>query len=468
MLFGDDGAVAKAIPAGALLAVMSSIPVETAQAHAQKAKEYGFKYLDAPVSGGEKGAIEANLSIMVGGEPDVFEEAVPLFKAMGSPLHIGPSGTGQLTKLVNQLTVASTIVAVAEALLLAERGGADIAKVRQALLGGFAQSTILNQHGQRMIERNFKPGGPAIYQVKDTETAKAYAAEIGLDLPVLNIVNDLFKSMCDSGDGELDHSAVFRELCRHNKLAHHLISFPRSGGRLCGHFVSAWWPDFKHLHREEVMRFSNYHQHHPPVFSGRPLLRPAAWPWHRSARLMLKPILRLAIPDPIGSSVGTAATKFADYVKEETNGEVQFTIFSDGVLFGKDQNAAVNQLGLGALDGLILAASVYASFEPRMNAMGLPFLFQDYDQFQAYLHGEMGDTLLKSLEKMDIVGLDMFLRTFRDVTTRETPITKLEDFKGLKLRTPQQSDVCAGSSSNWAPTRPRWRFLKSTAPFSSR
>lgn len=218
VLFGDDGAVAKSIPAGALLAVMSSIPVETAQTHAQKAKEYGFKYLDAPVSGGEKGAIEANLSIMVGGEPDVFEEAVPLFEAMGAPLHIGPSGTGQLTKLVNQLTVASTIVAVAEALLFAERGGADTAKVRQALLGGFAQSTILNQHGQRMIERNFKPGGPAIYQVKDTQTAKAYAAEIGLDLPVLNIVNDLFQAMCDSGDGDLDHSAVFRELCRHNKL----------------------------------------------------------------------------------------------------------------------------------------------------------------------------------------------------------------------------------------------------------
>lgn len=146
--------------------------------------------------------------------------------------------------------------------------------------------------------------------------------------------------------------------------------------------------------------------------------------------------LRLAIPDPISSSVGTAATKFAEYVKEETDGEVQFTIFSDGVLFGKDQNAAINQLGLGALDGLILAASVYASFEPRMNAMGLPFLFEDYDQFQAYLHGEIGGTLLQSLEKMDIVGLDMFLRTFRNVTTRETPITKLADFNGLKLRTP--------------------------------
>ncbi|MEC5292474.1 DctP family TRAP transporter solute-binding subunit [Aurantimonas sp. C2-6-R+9] len=146
--------------------------------------------------------------------------------------------------------------------------------------------------------------------------------------------------------------------------------------------------------------------------------------------------LRLAVADPADSSVGRAAKDFADLVKEKTGGEVEFQVFADGVLFGKDQNAAVNQLGSGALDGLILASSVYASFEPRMNAISLPYLFSDYDQLQGYLRGEPGQTLLSSLDRLDIKGLGIFLRTFRNVTTRETPITKAEDFKGLKLRTP--------------------------------
>ena len=149
--------------------------------------------------------------------------------------------------------------------------------------------------------------------------------------------------------------------------------------------------------------------------------------------------LRLAIPDPADSSVGRAATQFAGFVEAKTKGEVKFQIFADGVLFGKDQNAAVNQLGSGALDGLILASSVYASFEPRMNAISLPYLFSDYEQLQGYLRGKPGQTLLGSLDRLQIKGLGIFLRTFRDVTTRDTAITRAEDFKGLKLRTPNNA-----------------------------
>jgi TRAP-type C4-dicarboxylate transport system substrate-binding protein len=146
--------------------------------------------------------------------------------------------------------------------------------------------------------------------------------------------------------------------------------------------------------------------------------------------------LRIAVPDPIGSSVGRAATDFANLVAEGTGGEVTFQVFADGVLYGKDQNAAINQLGSGALDALILASSVYASFEPRMNAISLPYLFSDYDQLKAYLAGAPGQTLLGGLERLNVKGLGFFLRTFRDVTTRETPITNAADFKGLTLRTP--------------------------------
>ncbi|MGM0982967.1 MAG: DctP family TRAP transporter solute-binding subunit [Pseudomonadota bacterium] len=146
--------------------------------------------------------------------------------------------------------------------------------------------------------------------------------------------------------------------------------------------------------------------------------------------------LRLAVPDPAQSSVGQAASRFAELVEEKTEGEVTFQVFPDGVLFSGDQNAAINQLGSGALDGLILASSVYASFEPRMNAISLPYLFSDYEQFQAYLNGEPGEELLSSLDRLDIHGLGFFLRTFRNVTTRETPITTAEDFQGITLRTP--------------------------------
>jgi 3-hydroxyisobutyrate dehydrogenase-like beta-hydroxyacid dehydrogenase len=209
-----DGAVLDAMRPGSTLIVMSSIPVESARHQSREAKARGIDYLDAPVSGGEAGAEGGRLAIMVGGTEPVFERSRAVFEAMGRPVRVGPAGSGQLSKLVNQMMVASSIVSVAEALLFAKRGGADPAKVREALLGGFADSTVLRQHGQRMIDGNFIPGGPAKYQVKDTSTALALSRSIGLDLPILGLVDNLFADMVSNGDGELDHSAILLELQR--------------------------------------------------------------------------------------------------------------------------------------------------------------------------------------------------------------------------------------------------------------
>jgi 3-hydroxyisobutyrate dehydrogenase-like beta-hydroxyacid dehydrogenase len=217
VMLGPGGTLA-AMREGSTLIVMSSIPVETAQAQARAAAAQSVAYLDAPVSGGEKGATEGTLAIMVGGEEAAFERVRPVLEVMGRPTRVGPAGTGELAKLVNQLIVASTIAVVAEAVLLAERGGADPAKVREALLRGFAHSTILEQHALRMIARDFEPGGPAKYQVKDTGTALALARRLGLELPVATLVDRLFAELVEHGDGDLDHSAIIRELRRHNGL----------------------------------------------------------------------------------------------------------------------------------------------------------------------------------------------------------------------------------------------------------
>ncbi|WP_211452214.1 NAD(P)-dependent oxidoreductase [Collimonas antrihumi] len=217
ILLGEHGLIAAMQP-GSLLIVMSSIPVETARNQAQQAAARGIAYVDAPVSGGEKGAIEATLAIMAGGTAEAYEQARPLLEKMGRPTHVGPAGSGELAKLVNQMMVANNIASVAEAMLLAECGGADPAKVREALLGGFADSTILRQHALRMISGDFVPGGPARYQVKDTSTAIHFARSVGLDLPMLNKADQLFSDMLESGDGDLDHSGIIRELRRHNHL----------------------------------------------------------------------------------------------------------------------------------------------------------------------------------------------------------------------------------------------------------
>ena len=215
VLFGEEGA-AKRLAPGALLIVMSSIGLSEAQEMAQEAKALGLCWVDAPVSGGTAGAKAGTLSIMAGGTDADIEAARPILEPMGKVVHIGPAGTGALAKLVNQVTVASTIAAVSESLLLAEAGGADPGKVREALMGGFAASRILELHGKRMVEGDYAPGGPARYQLKDTHAARDVARDLGLDLPMLGLVDELFESLTAHGGGDLDHSALLLELRRRN------------------------------------------------------------------------------------------------------------------------------------------------------------------------------------------------------------------------------------------------------------
>lgn len=217
VLLGEDGAAAAMDP-GATLVVMSSIPVETARGQAAFCAARGLAYVDAPVSGGEKGAQEGALAIMAGGAAEDVARLAPVFAPLGRVTHVGPAGAGELAKLANQMIVAGTICAVAEALLLAERGGADPAQVRAALLGGFADSAILRQHGERMVRGDFAPGGPAKHQLKDTSTAKALAESLDLELPVLAEVDALFAALVAHGGADLDHSAALEELRRRNGL----------------------------------------------------------------------------------------------------------------------------------------------------------------------------------------------------------------------------------------------------------
>lgn len=217
VLFGPTGA-AQAMAKGASLIVMSSIAHDEAKTMASQARGMGLIWVDAPVSGGTVAAKAGTLSIMAGGEADEIAALHPVLSAMGTVTHVGPDGAGALTKLVNQLLVASTICAVSEALLLARQGGADPARVRQALLGGFAGSRILDQHGARMIAGDFTPGGPAKYQIKDTGAAKTLAQSLGLDLPLLGLADQLFTDLVTHGGGDLDHSALILELERRNGL----------------------------------------------------------------------------------------------------------------------------------------------------------------------------------------------------------------------------------------------------------
>lgn len=212
------GGALECMKAGSTLVVMSSIPVETAVAIASAAAAKDIDCVDAPVSGGEKGAKDGTLAIMAGGEAETVAALADVFAPMGCVTHVGPSGSGALTKLANQLIVATTICAVAEALTLAQSGGADPGKVREALLGGFADSTIFRQHGLRMVQGNFQPGGPAKYQLKDTSTAMDFAKSRSLTLPVSLEVDKLFRAMVENGDGDLDHSGVILELRRMNML----------------------------------------------------------------------------------------------------------------------------------------------------------------------------------------------------------------------------------------------------------
>jgi 3-hydroxyisobutyrate dehydrogenase-like beta-hydroxyacid dehydrogenase len=211
-----DPAAVDSLASGAVLIVMSSIPVDTTRRQATHLSARGVEYVDAPVSGGEKGAIEHTLTIMAGGEEALIERVRPLLETMGRVTRVGPTGAGQLAKLANQAIVGITIGAVAEALTLARRGGADPAAVRAALLGGFADSAILRQHGQRMIDGAFHPGGRAQLQLKDLRTARLLAATLGVELPLLQLAEQQFQHMCDQGLAHLDHSALYLMLDRSN------------------------------------------------------------------------------------------------------------------------------------------------------------------------------------------------------------------------------------------------------------
>ncbi len=213
-----ESGAAKAMRKGALFIDMASIQPREARDHAARLGEMGLAHLDAPVSGGTVGAENGTLAILVGGRPEDFAQAQPVFAACGRATHVGPHGAGQLTKLANQMIVGITIGAVAEALLFAAKGGADMAKVREAIQGGFADSRILQLHGQRMVERDFAPRGRMAVQLKDMRNALATAGEIGFDAPITALFETLYAEGVDHGLGELDHSGLFIELASRNAM----------------------------------------------------------------------------------------------------------------------------------------------------------------------------------------------------------------------------------------------------------
>ena len=211
---GDDG-VANAIAPGSLVIDMGTTAVPATRAMAKEIADRGGDYIDAPVSGGEVGAKSGTLTIMAGGSEAAIARAMPLFEAMGrSVTHVGDVGAGQIAKAANQVVVGLTIGAVAEALALARRAGADPAKVREALLGGFAASRILELHGQRMIDGAFAPGGKATTQRKDMQQALDLAATLDLELPATRLSRDLYDRLIADGGGDLDHSGLYTVIDR--------------------------------------------------------------------------------------------------------------------------------------------------------------------------------------------------------------------------------------------------------------
>ena len=198
---------------------MASVLPQEAIDQAIYLKKNSIEYLDSPVSGGTVAAKNGNLAIMVGGEENIFDKTKEIFYPLGRPVLVGPIGTGQLAKLANQAIVGITIGAVAEAVLLLERGGADVDAVRDALSGGFADSTILQQHGVRMSKRNFEPGGSVKTQLKDLKNIQKVAKMLDLDLPMLNDVTKRYLTLADNSQNlEKDHSALFIELLKRNKI----------------------------------------------------------------------------------------------------------------------------------------------------------------------------------------------------------------------------------------------------------
>ena len=212
VLFGENG-IAAGLSKGKVVVDMSSISPLATKEFAQKINALGCDYLDAPVSGGELGAKNATLSIMVGGDEKVFEKVKPVFELMGKNINlVGGNGDGQTAKVANQIIVALNIEAVAEALLFAAKAGADPAKVRQALMGGFASSKILEVHGERMVKRTFDPGFRIELHQKDLNLALNSARALGVSLPNTATAQELFNSCSAHGGKAWDHSAMVKAL----------------------------------------------------------------------------------------------------------------------------------------------------------------------------------------------------------------------------------------------------------------
>jgi len=220
VLFGEDGVI-EGLKPGTLVIDMSSIAPMQTQAFAKRITEAGGEYVDAPVSGGEGGAINAALTIMVGATEEGFKRATPFLEVVGKTItHIGGHGAGQTCKVANQIVVALTIEAVAEGLLFASKAGADVAKVRESLLGGLAQSKILDVHGERMIKRTFDPGFRIRLHQKDLNLALEGARSLNLSLPGTANAQQLFQACAANGGADWDHAGILRAL---EKLADHEV-----------------------------------------------------------------------------------------------------------------------------------------------------------------------------------------------------------------------------------------------------
>jgi 2-hydroxy-3-oxopropionate reductase len=222
----DDDAVEKVLSdqgfqenlkKGSTVIDMSSIKPKIAIKYGNLLKDKGVNFLDAPVSGGTIGAEQATLAIMVGGDQKVFDQIKDVLKVMGNPTLVGPIGSGQVSKLANQIIVGVTIGAVAEAITLCEKAGVDGNKFIKALAGGFADGKILQNHGKRMIDKDFSPKGKVSTHLKDMNNILECAGDFNTTLPISNLIKDMFKSLVENGNDNDDHSALYKEIERLNK-----------------------------------------------------------------------------------------------------------------------------------------------------------------------------------------------------------------------------------------------------------